>query len=36
MKEVIDDSAREAMRRVVGGAFSEDEPIAVKKRRKFF
>ncbi|CAJ0552722.1 Ff.00g008000.m01.CDS01 [Fusarium sp. VM40] len=36
MKEVIDNSAREAMRRVVGGACSEDEPVAAKKRRKFF
>ncbi|KAM0269724.1 hypothetical protein ACHAPA_003932 [Fusarium lateritium] len=36
MKEVVDDSAREAMRRVVGGDCSEDEPIAAKKRRRFF
>ncbi|KAF4473467.1 GTPase Rho [Fusarium agapanthi] len=35
MKEVIDDSGREAMRRLVGGQLPEDEVIPKKKRRFF-
>ncbi|KAF5611831.1 FAD dependent oxidoreductase [Fusarium subglutinans] len=35
MKEVIDDSGREAMRRLVGGQVPEDEVIPKKKRRFF-
>ncbi|KAG5750789.1 hypothetical protein H9Q72_004325 [Fusarium xylarioides] len=35
MKEVIDDSGREAMRRLVGGQVPEDELIPKKKRRFF-
>ncbi|KAM0548132.1 hypothetical protein ACHAPJ_010053 [Fusarium lateritium] len=36
MKEVIDDSGREAMRRAVGGERPDEEVIATKKRRRFF
>ncbi|KAI1042445.1 hypothetical protein LB505_004391 [Fusarium chuoi] len=35
MKEVIDDSGREAMRRLVGGQVPEEEVIPKKKRRFF-
>ncbi|KAH7270790.1 P-loop containing nucleoside triphosphate hydrolase protein [Fusarium redolens] len=35
MKEVIDDSGREAMRRLVGGQVPEDEVVPKKKRRFF-
>ncbi|KAF9778802.1 hypothetical protein IL306_003179 [Fusarium sp. DS 682] len=36
MKEVIDDSAREAMRRLGGGQVPEDEVVVPKKKRRFF
>ncbi|KAF4970686.1 hypothetical protein FSARC_2317 [Fusarium sarcochroum] len=36
MKEVIDDSGREAMRRAVGGEWPDEEVVATKKRRRFF
>ncbi|KAF4456425.1 hypothetical protein F53441_1429 [Fusarium austroafricanum] len=35
MKDVIDDSGREAMRRIVGGGACEDEVVPKKKRRFF-
>jgi len=35
MKEVIDDSGREAMRRLVGGQVPE-KGIVPKKKRRFF
>ncbi|KAJ4031007.1 hypothetical protein NW761_014492 [Fusarium oxysporum] len=35
MKEVIDDSGREAMRRLVGGQVPEEEVVPKKKRRFF-
>ncbi|KAF5680573.1 FAD dependent oxidoreductase [Fusarium heterosporum] len=36
VKEVIDDSAREALRKVVGASLKDDEANAPKKRRRFF
>ncbi|KAF4344858.1 FAD dependent oxidoreductase [Fusarium beomiforme] len=36
MKEVIDDSAREALRRLAGGQVPEEEAAVPKKKRRFF
>ncbi|RFN43809.1 hypothetical protein FIE12Z_11975 [Fusarium flagelliforme] len=36
MKDVIDESARDAMRKIVGAEWLEDEVVAPKKKRRFF